>query len=240
MKQIHMILQGKGGVGKSFVASLLAQHFIAREITPICIDTDPVNATFASYKAFNVHRIELMKGDNIDHRAFDELVDLVMDAPKDSTFIIDNGAASFVALCAWMVENHVVQFFEESGVNITAHTILIGGQALEDTMVGLDNLLNHFDLPTAVWLNEYEGKPEHNGIAFEDTELFSKHKDKITALIRIPEVRKETFGYDLKKILEQKSTFAEANEDASLSIMTRQRLIMMWRDLDAQMTAANL
>ncbi|NQU58501.1 MAG: conjugal transfer protein TraL, partial [Rhodospirillales bacterium] len=58
MKQIHMILQGKGGVGKSFVASLLAQHYLSREITPVCIATDPINQTFAAYKSFNAHQLK--------------------------------------------------------------------------------------------------------------------------------------------------------------------------------------
>ena len=47
MANVHMILQGKGGVGKSFIASLLAQHKIADHKSILCIDTDPVNATFA-------------------------------------------------------------------------------------------------------------------------------------------------------------------------------------------------
>src|SRR5579859_3467685 len=43
---IHLTLQGKGGVGKSLVASILAQYFRhhGREIR--CIDSDPVNQTF--------------------------------------------------------------------------------------------------------------------------------------------------------------------------------------------------
>ena len=50
MAKIHMILQGKGGVGKSFISSTLAQHRIAKGKNPLCIDTDPVNATFFGFK----------------------------------------------------------------------------------------------------------------------------------------------------------------------------------------------
>ena len=50
--KIHMVLQGKGGVGKSFIAALMAQFLQDRGRDPVCIDTDPVNATFAGY--FNV------------------------------------------------------------------------------------------------------------------------------------------------------------------------------------------
>jgi adenylylsulfate kinase-like enzyme len=40
---IHLILQGKGGVGKSIVASWLAEFLIGRGQPVRCFDGDPVN-----------------------------------------------------------------------------------------------------------------------------------------------------------------------------------------------------
>ncbi|MCZ2328968.1 nucleotide-binding protein [Bartonella sp. F02] len=54
MAKVHMILQGKGGVGKSMIAAILAQYKASKKHMPLCIDTDPVNATFEGYKALNV------------------------------------------------------------------------------------------------------------------------------------------------------------------------------------------
>jgi len=241
MKHVHMILQGKGGVGKSLVASLLAQYYRAKGVTPFCVDTDPVNATFASYKEFGTQRLELMSGDDIDPRKFDDLIEMIIGADDDSVFVIDNGAASFVPLCSWMLENDAAHFFKDAGIKLTLHSVLTGGQALGDTMLGLGNLLKHFsDIPSVVWINEYFGKAEKNGTPFEDSALFKKHQEQIQALVRISSRRKETFGHDLDQILREKKTFAQAAKDPSLSIMARQRLVMIWRDLDAQMSAANL
>lgn len=241
MKQVHLILQGKGGVGKSLIASLLAQHYLARGITPICIDTDPVNQTFAGYKAFAAQQLKLMNGDDLDPRAFDQLVEQVVGAKDDAVFVIDNGAATFVPLCAWMLENDAVNFFQQANVELVMHSVLTGGQALGDTMVGLSNMLKHFpNLQTVVWLNEYFGKPERNGTPFEQSALYQNHEGQIRALIQIPLRRKETFGADLDQILREKKGFAEASNDSSLTIMARQRLAMIWRELDSQMTAANL
>ena len=39
---IHITLQGKGGVGKTLVSNLLAQHQISKKTKLVCIDTDPV------------------------------------------------------------------------------------------------------------------------------------------------------------------------------------------------------
>jgi len=240
MKHLHMILQGKGGVGKSLIASMLAQHYIKRDITPICIDTDPVNATFAGYKAFGAKHIDLMSGDDLDPRAFDELVEMVMAADDESVFVIDNGASTFVPLCSWLIENEVIQFFKDADVNLTVHSVITGGQALGDTIAGLGNLLKHFDAPLVVWINEYFGKPERNGIAFENSAIVLDNHEKIHALIRIAAVNPKTFGHDLNNALQDKKTFAEAIADPSINIMARQRLTMIWRDLDAQIDRANL
>ena len=37
MAKVHMILQGKGGVGKSFIASILAQHYYAKKKNVLCM-----------------------------------------------------------------------------------------------------------------------------------------------------------------------------------------------------------
>ncbi|HHT8291710.1 TPA: ArsA-related P-loop ATPase, partial [Legionella pneumophila] len=83
MAKINMILQGKGGVGKSFVASTLAQYMNHNEDAPLCIDTDPVNATFAGYKELNVTRLNIMDGDEINSRYFDNLIELIAQTSQD-------------------------------------------------------------------------------------------------------------------------------------------------------------
>lgn len=240
-RRLHMVLQGKGGVGKSLAASLLAQHYMVRGLAPVCIDTDPINATFAGYTSLNATRLELMAGDDLDPRAFDQLVERVIGADDDSRIIVDNGAATFVPLCSWLVENDAIPFFRESGVELTLHSVLTGGQAMGDTLMGLNSLLRGFPgTPVVVWLNEYFGRLERNGKGFEDSDLFRKNIEQFRAVIRIAARRKETFGADLEAILRDKRTFADSAGDEALSIMARQRLAMIWRDLDAQITAANL
>src|SRR6266536_1166403 len=65
---IHLSLQGKGGVGKSLIASILAQYFRDRGREIRCIDTDPVNSTMFQYKALDVSRLELLRDGSIDQR----------------------------------------------------------------------------------------------------------------------------------------------------------------------------
>ncbi|SDP78768.1 nucleotide-binding protein [Desulforhopalus singaporensis] len=115
MATIHLILQGKGGVGKSFVSSLLAQYLIDREEKVACFDTDPVNATFSAYKSLQVHKLDILEDENINSRLFDSLIEQLLQLPDDSSAIIDNGAASFIPLASYISENMVPDLIRESG-----------------------------------------------------------------------------------------------------------------------------
>jgi CO dehydrogenase nickel-insertion accessory protein CooC1 len=59
MPRVHMTLQGKGGIGKSLIAALLAQYKAAQGPLPLCIDTDPINATLEGFKALHVRRLPI-------------------------------------------------------------------------------------------------------------------------------------------------------------------------------------
>ncbi len=114
MAKVHMILQGKGGVGKSFIASILAQHYYAKKKNVLCIDTDPVNATFHGFKKLNVQRLDLMEGDEIDPRKFDDLIESISKSKTD--VVIDNGASTFVALAHYLISNQIPALLKNSGI----------------------------------------------------------------------------------------------------------------------------
>jgi hypothetical protein len=160
MAKIHMVLQGKGGVGKSFIAATLAQYKASKGQKPLCIDTDPVNATFDGYKALGVKRLQIMEGDEINPRNFDTLVELV--APSKDDVIIDNGASSFVPLSHYLISNQVPALLADMGHELVVHTVITGGQALLDTVSGFSQLVSQFPTEAifVVWLNPYWGPIE--------------------------------------------------------------------------------
>lgn len=112
--QVDFILQGKGGVGKSLIASLLAQYYGSTGLAPRCIDTDPVNATFAGYRAFSAETLNIMDGDDINSRAFDQLVERIME-DSGPQMVVDNGASTFVPLCSYIIQNDVIGLLTEAG-----------------------------------------------------------------------------------------------------------------------------
>jgi hypothetical protein len=222
-----MVLQGKGGVGKSVIAALLAQYITRRGDAPVCIDTDPVNATFHNYSALKVKHLEIMEGDEINTRMFDSMIELIFDS--DAPVVIDNGASSFVPLAHYLISNDVPAMLQSMGHDLVIHTVITGGQAMDDTINGFAQLITQFpdEARFVVWLNPYWGPIEHEGKDFEDFKVYRDNKERISAVVRIPELNNQTFGRDFSDMLQKKLTFDEALKLPSLSIMTRQRLKMV-------------
>ncbi len=224
MSKIHITLQGKGGVGKSFISATIAQYKYHKGQSPLCIDTDPINETFYGFKGLNVEHIQVMVGDEINPRFFDGLIERI--APSKEDVVIDNGASSFVPLSHYLISNQVTTLLQELGHEVVIHTIITGGQALYDTMNGFAQLINQFsnEAQFVVWLNPYWGAIEHESKSFEQMKVYLDNKERISALIQIPDLKKETYGRDLTEMLQQKLTFNEALKMSDKSIMTRQRL----------------
>jgi hypothetical protein len=185
MKQVHLTLQGKGGVGKSYVASLITQYLRSKGEAVMAVDTDPVNATLAGYKAFNTQRLDLMEGGSLIERNFDRLMEQVIS--DDTNFVVDNGAATFIPLSYYIAENNAINLIADHGKQVVLHTIVTGGQALRDTLAGLASLVEQMPAEAliVVWLNEFFGDIEADGKTFEQMNVYQNSRDRIHGFVRI-------------------------------------------------------
>lgn len=60
-----------------------------------------------------------------------------------------------------MMENGVVETLTKAGHQVIIHTVITGGQALNDTMNGFEVLIANFPkVPVVVWQNEFWEKPK--------------------------------------------------------------------------------
>lgn len=239
MSKIHMILQGKGGVGKSMIAAVLAQYKAEKGVNTLCVDTDPVNATFEGYSALNVRRLDIMEGDEINTRNFDALVEMI--ASHEGDAIIDNGASSFVPLSHYLISNQVPGLFAEMGHQVIVHTVITGGQALPDTLNGFAQLVTQYptECQFVVWLNPYWGPIEAEGKSFEQMKVYQANKNRVAALIHIPPLKAETHGRDFSEIQQARETFAQALDNKAYSIMMRQRLKLVRQELFGKLDNAS-
>lgn len=236
---IHLSLQGKGGVGKSLAASLLAQYFMARGKPVRCIDTDPVNKTLTQYSALQAQPLQLLRDGAIEQRAFDTLMERLL--TEKGTFVVDNGASTFIPLWHYMLENNVPEMLREAGKRLYVHTVITGGQALADTIKGFGEIAQTtVDQNVIVWINEYFGRVEYDGKQFSQMKVYKEHEPKVFGCVAIPKRNQDTFGRDVEEVISRKLTFEEAIRDGAFSIMTKQRLKVVQRHLFEQLDTLSL
>nr|WP_321464353.1 conjugal transfer protein TraL [uncultured Desulfobulbus sp.] len=240
MSTVHFVLQGKGGVGKSLIASLLYQYLQQQGIAVTGVDTDPVNATFSGYKALSVQSLDIMDGDDIDQRRFDFLMETILEQTEDSHIVIDNGASTFLPLCSYLKDNAALELLNQEGHAVLLHTVMTGGQAVVDTASGLKTLATSF--PSAsivVWLNRYFGDIAMNGKVFEDFKVYQEHYSQFRSIIEVPARKQSTFGKDLEALLSRRETF-EAAIHSNQPVMVRQRLKTFWGEVSREVDKAQL
>ncbi|EMS8171096.1 MULTISPECIES: conjugal transfer protein TraL [Gammaproteobacteria] len=232
---VHFILQGKGGIGKSFISALLAQYIKTAHGSVSAFDIDQVNATLAAYDALKVTHIPVMKPDNnLDQRKFDNLVVAILETEEPC--VIDSGANTFLPLLQYMVENDVFEMLKESGKRVYIHSIIGGGDNLRDTANGFHSIIKGIsNTPVVLWLNEHFGTTDTNGKEFTETTLFKESEKSIAGLVTLHERNKDTFGLDIKEMTEARLTIEEAIATDRFNIMQKQRIKTVARDVFGQL-----
>lgn len=227
-KQIHFILQAKGGVGKSVVATFFAQYMAEKFPDDVqCVDTDPNNPTFSKFKTLGVKHLDLLDGPNkINERIFDKLIEQILDSKKH--FVIDNGSSGFLAISNYILENQIASVLSDH--KVVVHVPITGGQAFTETARGLVNIAEQFDkeIQLAVWINPYFGPLEK---PLQDYNFYSKVQGRICSQIIIPIKNPETFGEDVKIMLTENYTFSDVESKQLYNRMIRNRLNIFKTDL---------
>lgn len=247
MSTIHLILQGKGGVGKSFLAAMLAQYLMSRETSVFCVDADPENPTFASYKSLHVNKIKLIKDDDIDREMFDKLVLMIADE-KGQDVILDSGASSFVALSAYMIQNDTVSALANNGFKVIIHTVVAGGQEFEETLKGVWRLAKKFpdDAELFLWKNEYKGecgviKPgDDERTPLEKLTLFTDIQSRIMAMVHLKK-QPELFEKDIRQMVSLGMTFDDVDKSPDVknfNFITKNRIFKFKREVFGQLDVA--
>src|SRR6266403_3159805 len=220
---IHILLQGKGGVGKSLISAILSQYLLSKGQDVRGIDADPVNQTLSEYRGLTVTRLNLLKEGSVDQREFDLLMERFL--TETGTFIVDTGASTFIPLWHYILENDALKYLREKGKSVFIHSVITGGQSLNDTLSGFEQLAETTrEKNLVVWLNEYFGPVLHHGAPFKEMVVYKKHADKVHGSVAIVRRTADTFGRDVEEMIRQKMTFEEALNGSDFTIMAKQRV----------------
>jgi len=225
MKQVHIVLQGKGGVGKSVTAAMLAQYLKEQTAPVIAIDTDPNNPTLSGYKALKAQRLVVMENGSIIERNFDSMIEQILNE-KDANFVIDNGSANFSPFKSYLLNNDVIKIMAEQGKQVYIHTVIKGGQEITMTLAGFDILAEQMPEPAkiVVWLNEFIGEVKGGGKGFEEMKVYKKNKDRVNGIVRLEHEASSLHGQDIRQMLDSSLTFDEAIDSPAFGLMVKSRL----------------
>lgn len=230
MRRVHFNLQGKGGVGKTLVAALLAQHYADKGEAPVCYDTDPVNDTLMGWKGLNPVRLTLLDdNDRIVERNFDAMMERIL--AEDRDFIVDCGAGAFLPMTSYLLQNEVAGMIHDSGKELFVHSVIVGGEAMKHTSEGFVNLAAQMpqEAQLILWANAFFGPIQHNGKELEEMAFYLSHKDRVRGIVRLDREATDTFREDLAQMLKARLTFNEALASEDFGVMAKQRLRQLQR-----------
>lgn len=237
---VHFILQGKGGIGKTLVSTILAQWMAGQDEQPLrCFDTDQENPTFSRYKAMNVRHVPVMTDSRtIDPKRFDALmIDLL---ETEGNCVIDNGANTFSPLMAYLLENDCFALLKESGRKVYIHVIVGGGDTLHDTATGFTTTAKATDVALVLWENQHFGLLQSaSGKQFIDSQTYAEHAARVVGRVVLSARNADTFGADIKKMNIARLTLEEVRTSDKFNVMEKQRVKVVFRDLFEQLDKVN-
>jgi hypothetical protein len=228
MSEFHCVIQAKGGIGKSLVASWFAQYLRSRTVDPLCVECDASNKTLSRYSGLRVKRIDLLDEDRrINRRRFDELFEVLL-GEEEKAVVVDNGQGSFEPLAQYLLEMDAVRQLKAAGRQTFLHCVITGGQHGPSTLAGLGTIAKFLveDSTLVVWQNEHFGPVDLERVR----ELTRPCSDRLIGPVVMVR-RGHTFQEDVQEMLSRFMTFDEAIAGDHFRTPAKSRLSMVRTDL---------
>jgi len=234
MATLYVTIQGKGGIGKSFVSLLFAQYLQDKKTPVSLIDTDSVNPTLSQFKALAVRHLQLSHEHVIDPRALDALIAHVQNAPNDANVIVDVGSSGFETLMAYEAENQVFALLQAMGHQVAINTIIAGGPDARETIKGTMAIMDATAVPILLWLNAHLGPLQIAGNPIQEADFLTERQARILGTVVLHQRTQATFGKDIQDMLSRRLTFQEVMHAFDLMPRTRIKRLKedVWSQLD--------
>lgn len=202
MKHVHFVLQGKGGAGKSFVASIIAQYLQELDTNNLALDTDPLNQSLFKIKGINCKFIDILDAnrEDIDHTRFDAVIQRIIQVNADHV-VIDTGSNSFLQLSNYIKSQNIIFLLEELGYKAKFHFVINGGSEQNEAIkltTEFANILYHIESlqngyydyykPLVIWLNPMPSplKFNNNENSIYEDSVYQLLEPLINGIIHLP------------------------------------------------------
>ncbi|SOE95519.1 hypothetical protein SAMN05414139_08400 [Burkholderia sp. D7] len=150
MSYIHFIGGEKGGVGKSLVARVLAQHFVDQSIPFMGFDTDKSHGALLRFYADFAAPAVLDRHDSLD-----PIIEHALEDPQ-RRILVDLAAQTQQSLGKWLDDADVLGLAQEHGLTLTWWHVMDAGR---DSVDLLRQWLDQFGgrIKLVIVLNEIRG-----------------------------------------------------------------------------------
>ena len=249
-RRVHLFIGNKGGVGKSFAAAVTLQHLWRGaaqrgDARPRGFDLDPLAPTLTGYAGLGAEAVNVVTPHGgVNPERLDRLFELV--SAGETSAVLDTSPVLYHPLLSYLGSGDVPAALAAAGIPLVVHTVLVGGAARHATRTGLDELLDRLaaPIPFVVWHNGLFGPvPDAADCTPGSTRRASpgetsadpSSNNRVQGVIEFGRVFDDTFGENVRRMVEHRLTFAEAVASPVFGLMAKQRLTMVARELDAQL-----
>ncbi len=171
----HFILGKKGGTGKTFTASILAEYIrdgmtSGHVLGPgdasgfMVFDADPSNYSLSQVGSLNARRAAIFpRSGEVDVAELDRVF-----APGEfgeEVRVVDMGSTGYVEILQYLRETEIFDLWNQTGKRVFLHTPLCGGERLGSTLKALGEIMENFpEADIMVWCNDYDPGRTSTGI----------------------------------------------------------------------------
>lgn len=227
MKQLHLIIQPKGGAGKSFVAIHLIQYLRDQGQSVDAFDLDSANNTLSQFSALEAVTVDIQSEEDpqhVDHRKFDVLLESLT-ASKAGHLVIDIGASIVQDFINHLRDLDFFSLTEELDLKVTIHTPVSGGQGLLDNLGGLKTIHDYIQGKSeyVIWANPYFGELSAKGITLENMKSIRAIKT-LKGIVFIPKWASDPQEGDVNKMVTLKLTYDEVQDSPEFGFFNKTRL----------------
>jgi hypothetical protein len=132
-REVHLMAAAAGGVGKSFIASLMAQAWGRSGSGDDLgiIDAAVNSSTLASVDGLDVRKLWFYQRADFDVTLLDPLLNEALEA--DRTYVVDTDAGSVVQFLEYFGALNFADMLAERGKRLVVHIVIVGGGQMRAT-----------------------------------------------------------------------------------------------------------
>lgn len=185
-RTLNLVINSKGGIGKTAIAKIISEYFRYEGINHIVIDTDEANSWLQSSKYYKVIPQHLIGNEGLISP--EKIPDIIAENSDAENILVDTGANTYQPWYLFIKDNIGREIIEAYGFKLIIHIPVVPGQMFQECMDCVEEVCAADPgLTVAVWLNNGY-KSSSSPITYDDFKYSISYelKKNIKHIIELP------------------------------------------------------